>query len=143
VSALLLLGSAKYVVKYAHLIAVEVGLSDFVIGLLIVAIGTTLPETTVNTVSVLRRHYGIAIGNSVGSVSANLTLVVGLAALIHPIKNNFAAIFGSGAFMIIAVYMFYLLIKDRIELKRAHGFALVFIYLVFLIFQYLLNSAKV
>lgn len=143
ISSLLLVVSAKYVVKYAHLIAIEAGLSDFIIGLLIVAIGTTLPELTVNTISVLTRHYSIAIGDSVGSISANLTLIVGLTALIHPIKGNFATTFGSGAFMIIVVYMFYLLIKDRTELKRVHGLALIFIYAAFLIFQYLLNSAKI
>ena len=143
ISAFLLLGSAKFVVKYAHLIAIEAGLSDFIIGLLIVAIGTTLPELTVNTISVLTRHYSIAIGDSVGSISANLTLIVGITTLIHPIKGDFATTFGSGAFMIIAVYMFYLLIKDRVELKRVHGMALIFIYVVFLIFQYLLNSAKI
>ena len=143
ISAFFLLGSAKFVVNYAHLIATIIGLSDFVIGLLIVAIGTTLPELTVNTISVLSRHYSIAIGDSVGSVSANLTLIVGLTAIIHPIKGDFATIFGSGAFMIIVVYLFYLLIKEKMELKRVHGIALIFIYAAFLVFQYLLNSAKI
>ncbi|MEA3291660.1 MAG: sodium:calcium antiporter, partial [Pseudomonadota bacterium] len=65
-------------------VAVAVGLSDVIIGLTIVAIGTSLPELATAVVAALRGESDLAIGNAVGSSIFNLGAVLGFAALISP-----------------------------------------------------------
>jgi cation:H+ antiporter len=81
----LLLG-ATLLVNGAENIAQFMGISDLVIGLTIVAIGTSLPELAVSVVSALKGDTGIAVGNIIGSNVFNLLAVVGVAGLINPIE---------------------------------------------------------
>lgn len=79
-----LLLSARLLVWGAVEIAVALGVSDLVIGLTVVAIGTSLPELAASVVSALRHEHDIAIGNIIGSNMYNLLAVLGLPGLIHP-----------------------------------------------------------
>lgn len=81
---LLLLGSSRMLVWGAVEVATHFGVSDLVIGLTIVAIGTSLPELAASIVSALRREHDIAIGNVIGSNMFNLLAVMGLPGAIHP-----------------------------------------------------------
>jgi len=81
--AILLVG-AKILVYGAVGIAEELGVSEVVIGVTIVAFGTSLPELAVSLASALKGEYGLAIGNIVGSNIFNLLAVVGVAAAIQP-----------------------------------------------------------
>ena len=81
---LILLFSSRLLVWGAVGIAHEFGVSDLVIGLTIVAIGTSLPELAAAVVSALRQEHDIAIGNVIGSNMFNLLAVLGLPGLIHP-----------------------------------------------------------
>ncbi len=84
VGLVLLLGSAEVVVTSASGIAAWFGLSDLMIGLTIVAIGTSLPELAATLVSCLRKEYDLAIGNVVGSSLFNLLPVLAMPALFSP-----------------------------------------------------------
>ena len=84
VGLLVLLVSARLLVWGAVEIAMGLGISDLVIGLTIVAIGTSLPELAASIVSALRNEHDIAIGNIIGSNMYNLLAVLGLPGLIHP-----------------------------------------------------------
>ncbi len=79
-----LLIGAEWLVSGSIGIATRLGVSEVVIGITIVAFGTSLPELAVSLVSALRREYGLAIGNIVGSNIFNLLAVIGVAAVIHP-----------------------------------------------------------
>ncbi len=81
---IMLLGGAELLVDGAIGIARELGVTDVVIGVTIVAIGTSVPELTVSLVSALRGEYGLAIGNIVGSNIFNLLAVIGIAVAIEP-----------------------------------------------------------
>ncbi len=81
---LLLLGSSRMLVWGAVDIAQAFGISDLIIGLTIVAIGTSLPELAASVMSALRGEPDIAIGNVIGSNMFNLLAVLGLPGLIHP-----------------------------------------------------------
>ena len=81
--AILLVG-AKILVQGAVGVAEELGVSEVVIGVTIVAFGTSLPELAVSLASALKGEYGLAIGNIVGSNIFNLLAVVGVAAAIQP-----------------------------------------------------------
>ncbi|WP_017733765.1 calcium/sodium antiporter [Nafulsella turpanensis] len=77
--------SANWLVEGASSIAKKYGISDLVVGLTIVAFGTSAPELTVNVFSALEGSTDIAIGNILGSNIGNIFLILGVSALIHPL----------------------------------------------------------
>jgi len=79
-----LLVGAELLVSGAIGVATELGVSEVVIGILVVALGTSLPELAVSLASALKGEYGLAIGNIVGSNIFNLLAVIGVAATIEP-----------------------------------------------------------
>ena len=80
-----LLLSSELTVWGAKSIAISMGISELVIGLTIIAIGTSLPELAASAMSALRGHHDIAVGNIIGSNLFNLLLVMGAAGAISPI----------------------------------------------------------
>lgn len=82
----LVIFSANWLVDGASSIAKKFGLSDLVIGLTIVAFGTSAPELTVNLFSALQGNTDIAIGNVLGSNIANIFLILGVASIIYPLS---------------------------------------------------------
>ena len=80
----MLLVGAEFVVDGAIAIARELGVSEIVIGITLVALGTSVPELAVSIVSAIKGEFGLAIGNVVGSNIFNLLAVVGVAATIDP-----------------------------------------------------------
>ncbi len=96
----LLLGSSRMLVWGAVDIAHAFGISDLVIGLTIVAVGTSLPELAASVMSALRGEPDIAIGNVIGSNMFNLLAVLGLPGLIHPTVLSPAVLDRDYVFMI-------------------------------------------
>ncbi len=84
----LLIKSADVLVDGASSIARRLGLSELMIGLTIVAFGTSMPELIVNLFASFRGNADIAIGNVVGSNIANILLILGIASLITPIADQ-------------------------------------------------------
>jgi cation:H+ antiporter len=84
VGGLCLLGSSKLLVWGAVAIAHAMGVSDLIIGLTIVAMGTSLPELAASVMSALKNEHDIAIGNVIGSNIFNLLAVLGLPGLLNP-----------------------------------------------------------
>jgi cation:H+ antiporter len=80
-----LLVSSRLLVWGAVAVAQALGVSELLIGLTVVALGTSLPELAATLVSALRNEHDIAIGNVVGSNIFNLLAVLGLPGLIHPV----------------------------------------------------------
>ena len=80
----MLLVGAELVVDGAIGIARELGVSEIVIGITLVALGTSVPELAVSIISAIKGEFGLAIGNVVGSNIFNLLAVVGVAATIQP-----------------------------------------------------------
>ena len=85
VGLLLLVVGANLLVWGSENLARSIGVSELIIGLTVVAIGTSLPELAVSIVSVLKGEHGLALGNIIGSNIFNLLAVIGVAALIQPI----------------------------------------------------------
>lgn len=77
---------AGWLVDGATVLASAAGVSEAVIGLTVVAVGTSLPELIACVVAVLRKHEDVALGNIVGSNIYNLCGILGLTAIIHPIE---------------------------------------------------------
>ncbi len=88
--ALILLG-ANYLVDGASAIAKRFGISDFIIGMTIVGIGTSTPEMVVSFLSAIKGNADIAVGNVIGSNAFNVLMILGITALISPLpltSNN-------------------------------------------------------
>jgi len=83
-----LIGGGKLVVDHAVLIAQHYGWSEKLIGLTILAIGTSLPELATSAVAAYHKHDDIAIGNVVGSNIFNLLFILGITGLVRPIPYN-------------------------------------------------------
>src|SRR5699024_6809306 len=82
----LLIKGADFFVEGASQIARKLHVSPLLIGLTIVAFGTSSPEATVSIVAALEESAGVSIGNVVGSNIFNITLVVGLTAFLNPLR---------------------------------------------------------
>ena len=95
---LLLIGStllyfgAEWIVKGGVSIAKRFGISTLVVGLTVVAFGTSLPELVVSIIAAIENSSTLAIGNAVGSNIANIGLALALSALIFPITINYLPI---------------------------------------------------
>lgn len=83
---LLILGGANYLTDGAASVARRYGISDLVVGLTIVAFGTSAPELTISVISAVTGNSGMAIGNVVGSNIFNILAIIGVVAIARPIK---------------------------------------------------------
>lgn len=129
-----LLIGAELLVNGAIGVATELGISEVVIGILVVALGTSLPELAVSLASALKGEYGLAIGNIVGSNIFNLLAVIGIAATIAPSALPPTVlslhIFVMVAFTLVLFAMTYDY-DERAELSRLEGAALLVAFLAY------------
>ncbi len=130
-----LLGGAELLVDGAIDIARTLGVSDIVIGITLVALGTSLPELAVSLISALKGEFGLAIGNIVGSNIFNLLAVIGVAATIAPAPLAPSVlslhIFVMVAFTLVLFAMTYDY-DGKSELSRIEGSALLVAYVAFI-----------
>ena len=82
------IGGANFVVESATQIARSFGVSEWLIGLFLIALGTSLPELIVSIVAVKKGNAEMSIGNIIGSNVANFSMVLGSTSLIHPLSIN-------------------------------------------------------
>jgi len=129
-----LLVGADLLVDGSMEIARFLGVSEVVIGILLVALGTSLPELAVSLVSALKGEYGLAIGNIVGSNIFNLLAVIGVAATIAPSALAPSVlslhIFVMVAFTLILFAMTYDY-DGKSELSRIEGVALLIAFIAY------------
>lgn len=121
------------VVNSATNIATSFGMSANLVGLTIVAMGTSLPELVTSVIAVKKGETEIAIGNVIGSNIFNILLVLGLAALIHPMTVSMVAIIDT-IFMTAVTILLYIFIKKNNSLTKIHGIIFVIIYFIYLIY---------
>ena len=102
----LLLFGAEYLVRGAVGLAQRFKVSPMLIGMTIVAYGTTAPELVVSVEASLRGAAGISVGNVVGSNIANILLILGCAALVHPIRCTPSLLYRDSSVMLGAAFLF-------------------------------------
>jgi len=140
IAAGVLLLSAWAIVESTKLIAKELYLPLTLIGIILVAIGTSLPELVFGVRAVIAKHEGLSLGNLIGSVVVNSTFILGLVAVINPIKiENFNVIYVGGAFMIIAILIANLFIATKEKISWKEGLFLIIFYIAFLVAEFLLK----
>ncbi len=131
-----LLISSKALIWGASSIASQLGLSDLVIGLTIVAIGTSLPELASSIIAAMRHEHDLVIGNIIGSNLFNLLGVIGIAGVIRPFAISSLAISRDFLLMSLLSVLLFLMIfikqKELSTLSRVEGFILATIYVCYL-----------
>ena len=128
--------SAHFVVKYAVQLAVELLLPAILIGLFFVAIGTSLPELVFETRAVLARKGDLAVGDAMGSVVCNSTLVLGITAMISPITNSFLIFLTSAIFMVAVTFLFMMFVRSKKGLSVTESAILIMLYITFILFEF-------
>lgn len=138
VGVALLLFSADVIVKLSTQLALAAGIEVFIIGLVLIAAGTSLPELAFSLRSLEDHQPSMFFGNLLGSIIANSTLVVGIAAVIYPIKmvSRNEYMIAVGAFLLIFTTFWYF-IRSKHRLDRWEAGVLLFLYLLFLITAFL------
>lgn len=141
ISLVLLLASAWLIVYSAQTIALGLNANLVLIGILIVAFGTSLPELIFGLRSVLMKHKEMHMGNLIGSTAANSALILGITALIRPIQLESLNSFITGAvFMILALLLFNLFIRTKNKLSWKEGLLLILFYVVFVLVSISLST---
>lgn len=87
----LTIGGANFVIESGTSIARNFGVSEWIIGIFLISLGTSLPELVVSLVAVKKGNAEMSIGNIIGSNVANFSMVLGAASLINPLKVDLAA----------------------------------------------------
>lgn len=141
--AMLVFGG-QVVVENAINIAHRYGLSEKLIGLTILAAGTSLPELATSTVAAYRKNTDIAIGNVVGSNIFNLFFILGITGLIHPIPYNAAMNFDLKILVVSTiVLMIFMFTLNTRKLDRWEAFLMLIAYIVYTIVLVNMDSAPV
>lgn len=147
--ACLILWGADKLTDGASSMARRLSVSDLVIGLTVVAMGSSLPEFSVSLFSAIQGSGGMSAGNIVGSNLFNVLAIVGAVAMICPLTVTHRTVFKDIPFTIIASLALMLLCKDHLfgsstddVLSRADGLVLVMFFLIFMSYTYSLATAK-
>ncbi len=139
----LIIFSANWLVEGASAVAKKFGINDLVIGLTIVAFGTSAPELTVNIFSAIKGSVDIAIGNVLGSNISNIFLIIGVAAVIYPIHIQNNTKWKEIPFSLLAIVILGILANDILIdkagadlISRSDGIILLSFLIIFLIYTF-------
>jgi len=116
----LLYFGADWLVKGAITLALHLGLSPLIVGLTVVALGTSIPEALVSVQAAIGHQGGIAIGNVVGSNILNIAMILGLSALISPLKVDSHIVKADVPLLAGATFMLVVLLED-FHISRMEG----------------------
>ena len=137
---ILLIKGADFLVKGSSSIAKKLHISEIIIGLTIVSIGTSMPELFVSTTSALDGYSDISIGNIIGSNICNLLFILGLSALIRPIKFQEQTKWIENPISIIFTLFFLLICNTNQNITRFEGIILICLFILFLLYTILITK---
>ena len=144
----LLIKGADFLVDGASAIARRFNISDLVIGLTVVAFGTSTPELFVNIVASARGNTEIAIGNVLGSNISNTFLILGISAIIYPLSVSKGTVWKEIPFSLLAAIVLGLMANDQVIdgdgsslLTRIDGLVLLAFFTIFLYYSFSIAKA--
>jgi len=122
---------AHFTVESASSIATTLGVSEWVIGLLVIAFGTSLPELAVSITAIKKGDADMAIGNIIGSNIANFTVVIGASALISPLAIDLGkSMFDIMAALILTIMLVFVTVNKLYNRSTGIVFLLIFFLVV-------------
>lgn len=126
------------VVQNSIQIALSLGMSETLVGLTIVAVGTSLPELVTSITAALKKQVDIALGNIIGSNIFNIFFILGTSATIHPLTVD-SKIFQDVWLMIFVSILLMILARTKYKVSRVEGAVLAGIYIIYVIYIILRN----
>lgn len=133
-----IVGGGEFVVTTASNLAVMAGMSELLVGLTIVAVGTSLPELVTSMVAAKKGENDIAVGNAIGSSIFNILLILGVSSTIAPIGFEFNTIVDA-AMMFLSALMIFIFAFKTSKVTKVQGGILIAVYVVYLAFIILRN----
>ncbi len=128
---ILILGS-NMTVNSGKTLAVMMGVSDMIIGLTLIAIGTSLPELATTIVGAIRKETDIVVGNVIGSNIFNLLLIGGVVSIIHPVAIQKNLFFINIPMLIFTSLIVLPIMRFKLNIQRYEGFFLLALYVLFI-----------
>jgi len=139
VSLIILIASARVIVYSASEIANFLSFPLVLIGLLIVSPGTSLPELSFELGCVLKGHCSVALGDLLGSLAFNSTLILGIVSLIYPVHASFTSFIISSIFIVSSLAAFLIFARTGKVMTRKEGSVLLIFYVLFVITSILIR----
>jgi len=137
--AMLLVGS-NLVVNSTLFIANYLKISSIIIGMLVIGLGTTMPELFFSLQSVKKHNDSLAVGDILGTVLADATVVVGILAVIKPFYFPVKIIYTTGLFMVFASFTLLYLMKSGRTISKKESFFLFIFWILFVLVEITINS---
>jgi len=133
----LLIFSADVIVKIAKEIAVISNFPIFLVGLILISVGTTLPELAFSIRSLEDKEPTMFFGNILGSIIANSTLILGVTATIYPIEIvAYREVLIAGIAFVLTFSLFWFFIKSKLRLDRWEAGVLLLLYIIFVAVEF-------
>ena len=123
----------QLVVNSAESLALAFGMSETLVGLTIVAVGTSLPELVTSIVAARKGENGMAIGNAVGSNIFNLLLILGVSSSIHPIDIQVASFVDLGLLLGVSLIAYTFVFTGK-KVGRVEGGVMVGLYVLYMVY---------
>lgn len=133
---LLLIGGSRILLEGAVGIAGHFGVSEAVIGLTLVAVGTSLPELSISVIAAIRRHADVAVGNILGSNIFNLLGILGISAILQPLPVHARILQFDQWVMLGAALLLLLFLYTGRRLSRLEGGVLLVAYIAYVGLSY-------
>ncbi len=137
--SILLLG-AHFTVTSATDIANQIGVNPILVGMLVVGLGTTIPELFFSLKCVEKKDDSLAVGDLLGTVLADATIVVGILALVSPFAFPLKIIYITGVFMVIASVLLFVFMRSRLSISKKEAYMLCLFWAVFVLVEFIAGN---
>ena len=108
--------------------------------MLIIGVGTTMPELFFSLSAVKKNHDSLAIGDILGTVLADATIVVGILSLISPFSFPLKIIYSTGIFMVLSSFLLFYFMRSGKTITKKESYLLFSFWLIFVFVEIILNS---
>lgn len=125
-------GAKGLALQGAEAMKINHDLAEALVGLTVVAVGTSLPELVTSCIAAKKGENEIAVGNVIGSNMFNMLFVMGIAALVNPLTTGSQILVDAFVMLAVTALLFVFALKGK--LKRAHGISLLCLYGVYLVY---------
>lgn len=139
-SLVVLMIGAYFTVASAVNIANYLGINPVLVGILVVGLGTTIPELFFSLKALQRNDDSLAIGDLLGTVLADATIVVGLLALVSPFSFPVIIIYTSGFFMVVAAFLIFRFMHSGHYLSKKEAYLSIIFWVIFVLVEFLGNT---
>lgn len=130
---------ADLFLKGAVELAKRMGVSDIVIGLTIVAVGTSLPELFTTVYAAIKKEADIALGNVVGSNIFNILGIIGVASVVNPIQTTSIKLIDLSMMLVFSIAVF-VVSKTGLKIQRTEGIILLSVYLAYVYYLIIITN---